>query len=194
MLRSRVSLVSFSVCLALAASGAAHAQVPESYARTGPYLGLAGSLGIYTGLENSLPGNADVDEPVGMNGRIGYRLHSLFAVEAAAEWLPEADVDVFGSDIGTVESWTATLNGKAYPLSGRFQPFGLVGLGAMIAEGDGAGLSNKEYGFAARFGGGVDIYLTAKLMAAFEISYVLPTGDLNDLDFVSLGWGLGYRF
>ena len=47
---------------------------------------------------------------------------------------------------------------------------------------------------AARFGGGIDIYATENFAVSLNISYVLPTGDLKDLDYVSIAWGFQYRF
>src|SRR5262245_31368847 len=101
MLRCCVSLLAVAGSLALTLPAPSRAQAPESYARRGPYAGIAGSLGIYTGLENSLPNDSDVDNPIGVNGYVGYRVHSLFAVEVAGEWLPDADVDVLNSNIGS---------------------------------------------------------------------------------------------
>ena len=39
-----------------------------------------------------------------------------------------------------------------------------------------------------------DVYITRNFYAAVDASYVLPTGDVDDFDLVSIGWGLGYRF
>jgi hypothetical protein len=45
-----------------------------------------------------------------------------------------------------------------------------------------------------RFGLGTDIYITRNFYAALDVSYVLPADDVEKLDFVSIGWGFGYRF
>jgi hypothetical protein len=45
-----------------------------------------------------------------------------------------------------------------------------------------------------RFGGGLDFYATEHVVLTLGIDYVLPFGDLEDLDYVSIGWGLRYRF
>ena len=86
---------------------------------------------------------------------------------------------------------------KGFLLTGRLQPFALVGIGTTIGEvrdSFGAGLEIEEADFVARFGGGLDFYLTESLALTLDASYVLPTGDLADFDYVSLGWGLQYRF
>jgi len=48
--------------------------------------------------------------------------------------------------------------------------------------------------FAMRFGGGIDLYATANVVVSLEADYVLPFGNLNSLDYISIGWGLQYRF
>src|SRR5215475_10991610 len=134
----------------------------QDYARNGAYLGLAGSVGIYTEAEDDLEdvfGNADIDPALGLNVRAGYRLHPHFAIEGEFEWLSEADIQVGGQDVATVESFTGTANGKAYLLTGRVQPFALIGIGGMGVRIEGGGGSASESDFAARFGGGVDIYI-----------------------------------
>ncbi len=54
--------------------------------------------------------------------------------------------------------------------------------------------SDRFTGFAARFGGGIDIYATENFVVAFVVDYVFPAGDVKDLDYVSVGWGFQYRF
>ena len=180
------------VLSALAAPLAARAQ--DDFGRTGPYLGLAGSLGIYTRIENELDDlgiDVDVEEPLGANARVGYRFHPHVSAEAEVEWLSDADIDVDGGGTaGNFQTITSTANAKAFLLTGRVQPFALIGLGAMVAEAGG----DAEWDFAARFGLGGDIYITRNFYAALDVSYVLPVDDVEKLDFVSIGWGFGYRF
>ena len=83
------------------------------------------------------------------------------------------------------------MNGKAFVLTERFQPFLMIGLGGMGVRGD---ADSGDSGFAARFGGGIDIYITRSFYGALDASYVLPTGDVDDFDLVSIGWGFGFRF
>ena len=175
-------------------------------------------------LEDELGVDVDVenDTAVGFELYGGYRFHPNFAIEAEFEMLPEADIDI---DIDLVdpdspaervriaeleaelESWTITVNLKAFwPIRrsptepiGRIHPFVLVGIGAMraeIEETEVLGISESESGFVARFGGGLDFYLTEHIVASAGADYLLPTGDLQDLDlaYVSFGGGLQYRF
>ena len=96
-----------------------------------------------------------------------------------------------------------TANVKGYFLTGRYQPFLLVGGGGMTAEskvklqspgGGVASASERLNGFAMRFGGGIDLYATKHVVVSVGADYVLPFSDLEDLDYVSIGWGFEYRF
>ncbi|MBW1685897.1 MAG: hypothetical protein JRS35_12650, partial [Deltaproteobacteria bacterium] len=100
-----------------------------------------------------------------------------------------------------VEPLVLTANMKEYLFKDRFQPYAVLGIGVMAAhieikdtaDFDVSGCDLPR-GFAARFGGGVDLYVTEHFVLNTEIRYVLPTGDVEGLDMISLGWGLQYRF
>ncbi len=51
-----------------------------------------------------------------------------------------------------------------------------------------------ETDFAGRVGGGIDIYATENIVVTLDATYVVPTGDVDDLDYLSIGWGVQYRF
>ncbi len=206
-------IVSLSTALVLVSAAPGNAQ--DDFARKGFYVGLGGTYAIDT-FENELedeiedalggPVNVSVDDSLGINGRIGYRFHRHFSAEVQAEWLDgfEADVSVpgFGKIAGVdLEPWVVTGNVKGHLLTGRYQPFLLVGLGVMTAKAKvrdtvGLGLSASERltDFTTRFGAGVDLYATEKVVFSVGADYVLPIGDLDDADYVSVGWGLQYRF
>ena len=96
-----------------------------------------------------------------------------------------------------LETLTFTGNVKGYLLTGRVQPFLLAGVGLMQVEAKdtvGVGLSIEEEDFAARFGGGVDFYINPNIAVVIDVGYVLPTGDLDGLDYVSFSGGFQYRF
>jgi opacity protein-like surface antigen len=179
-------LRSFAACLALFWALPAAAQV-DDYARNGPYLGLAGTWASYVDADG-------VDDPLGLNVRAGYRFHPHIAGELEFEWLSEADIENTGL---TLESFAFTANGKLYPLTGRLQPFGVIGLGLMNAEVSSDAIfggSEDETEFAMRFGAGLDFYFTRNFLGSLDFSYVLPTGDLDEVDYIRFGWGFGYRF
>jgi opacity protein-like surface antigen len=54
--------------------------------------------------------------------------------------------------------------------------------------------SEDENGFTWRLGGGFDFYQTENVVLNIEAVYYLPTGDVRDFDFVTIGLGAQYRF
>jgi len=194
------------------------------YSRNGIYVGLGGSYGIeafdddadveissllaslgYAGLDVDL----DVDNSFGMNGRVGYRFHPHFSVELKAEWLNGFDTDV--TEVAPVmgpftnmelETWVITGSMKAHLLTGRYQPYLTAGGGVMTVNIDLKDNSNRPRlsgaerftDFTFRFGGGIDAYATENILLTVGVDYVLPQGNVSDYDFVSIGWGIEYRF
>ena len=162
----------------------------SSYSRSGFYLGVGGLYGIED-FDNT--GSLEFDNGPGFNFRLGYRFHPNIAVEAMGERVDAFDLD--GSSNAEINTWTGTLNGKFFALTERFQPYGLVGLGAVRAKADGnAVINNSETDIAFRFGGGLDSYITESWVIELELSYVHPTGDVDDVNYLSLGGGIQYRF
>jgi opacity protein-like surface antigen len=168
-------------------------------------LAALGYMGYVVGL--------DVDASLGINGRVGYRFHPHFSAELLVEWLDGFDADLSITDVSLtppvsidfatieIEPWVITGNVKGHLLTGRYQPYLLAGAGVMTAKvklkdslGLGASESDRLTDFAARFGGGIDVYLTENIVLTAGADYVLPTGDVKDLDYVSIDWGFQYRF
>ena len=58
----------------------------------------------------------------------------------------------------------------------------------------GFGTHKTDEDFAARFGGGVDLYINRNFVVVVEGGYVLPTGNLDGMDHVLWSVGLNYRF
>jgi hypothetical protein len=48
--------------------------------------------------------------------------------------------------------------------------------------------------FVVRLGGGVELALTRSILATVEAVYVMPSGDIDELDYVSGAISLQYRF
>jgi opacity protein-like surface antigen len=189
---------------------------PEDFARRGFLVGVAGSYALETfedDLETNLdrklgvPTSLSVDNSFGFNGRLGYRCHRRFSAEVEVEWIDGFDSDLSSTGFGQlarprIEPIVVTANVKGYLLTGRYQPFLKVGGGVMTAESkfkdDNVVLplprNESENAFAMRFGGGVDLYATKNIVVSLEADYVLPFGNLDDLDYVSIGWGVQYRF
>ena len=198
-------LIVFSTILVFAGAGPVLAE-GDDFARKGIYLGggLAGAA--YTKVEDDfekalaalgyvIP--VDVEVPPGVDVRVGYRFHPRIAGEVQFQWFPKADIKFADIKLLELETLSLTANAKGYLLTGRVQPFLLVGAGLMhfdLKDRLGFGPSTKGEDFAARFGGGVDFYLNRNLVFAVDTSYVLPTGDLDGLDHVSFSFGIQYRF
>ena len=96
-----------------------------------------------------------------------------------------------------------TSNVKGFFLTGRYQPYLLVGAGVMTADTtlrDTVGLppsatgTESDEAFVMRFGGGIDLYATENVVVTLEADYVYPFGSLDDLRYVTIGWGVQYRF
>ena len=165
------------------------------YAKTGIHVGLGLGGGFERFDDEGTP--VDFDHGFVVGGWLGYRLHPNFAIETQIEYGGfEAELAGFiDIDIDLV---TFTTNAKAYVLTDRIQPFVLVGVGAMVVELEanafGSSISDSESDFVARFGGGVDFWLTESISLGLASSYVFTTGDIDGFDYVSLGAALQYRF
>jgi opacity protein-like surface antigen len=189
----------------------------DDFARRGWLVGVSGSYAFQTFEDDQEHRyrkqlgpdvNLAVDNSSGFNARVGYRCNARLSAEVEVEWLKG-----FGSDLTEpgfeqlakidFEPVVVTTNVKAYALTGRYQPFLLVGAGAMTADTEvrePVGLaftsvrSKSDNAFAMRFGGGIDLYATQNVVVSLEADYVLPFGNLDDLDYVSISWGIQYRF
>jgi opacity protein-like surface antigen len=189
---------------------------PEDYARRGWMLGLGGSSAIETFQDDAesnldrvlgVPTKLSVDNSLGINGRAGYRCHRHFSAEFEIEWIEGFESDFSSPGFGELgelkfEPVVYTANVKGYFLTGRYQPFLLLGGGMTTVDvkltkdnvGLGLSSSESENSFTMRFGGGIDLYATKNVVVSLQADYVRPFGNLDDLDYVSIGWGLQYRF
>lgn len=168
----------------LAIPSAVEAQ--DDYGRTGVYIG--GGMGF--GFEQ-FEGTDGLNIGTGVGGDLwaGYRFHPNVAAELQLEYL-----DRF--DLGPIEGNALTFTGnlKGYLTTGRVQPFAVVGAGVTRAEFKLFGSSASETDFSARFGGGLDCYVTERVSLGAAASYVLTTGSIDGFDYVSLVFGAQYRF
>jgi hypothetical protein len=182
------------------------ARAQDDFSRAGCYLGAAGTIAYPLGAEDALEdltgSSADVDESLGIHARGGCR-GKWGGGEVHFEWLEGFDVKTDGLDF-TVDGWALTADGKLYPLAGledrlpllarRFQPFATVGFGYLTFDLP-SGVDIDDWDFAARFGGGLDVYVTRNIAISVDATYVLPvTEDLEDLDYLSVAWGVLFRF
>jgi hypothetical protein len=143
--------------------------------------------------------NSHVDDSWGYGGRLGWRLMERVALEGQFQILNEIAIHQrsAGTNFKSEATFlTATGNVKGFLLTQQFQPYLLLGAGYGHSDIDPAGQSTHERddGFVARFGTGIDIYLTDAFGVMSELSYVLPTGNVSDFDYVTIGFGLTLRF
>ena len=141
----------------------------------------------------------------GVRGKFGRRCHSRFSVEFEMEWLDDfagkESLNPNGDPVSDIKFSTiaGTINTKGYLLTGRVQPFVLVGVGAMSVRGDrnpvGSNKSSQDDGhLVARFGGGIDFYATRHWVVSGQADYVYSATNLQSTNYISVGFGAMYRW
>ncbi len=172
--------ITISALLVLCASAA----VAQDYSRPGMYGQLNGvaSFESFDGAPSGL-----FDTGLGASGRIGFRTSPKFAVEGLVEYSGDF-VDFAGLDL------TSTLiaaNARYYVLTERVQPYLATGIGWEFVS---TNVASDESGFVVRFGGGLDYYISESWGLTGEFAYNLATGDIDDFNYMTLGWGAFLRF
>ncbi len=163
---------------------AAQAAFGQDYARPGLYAVLNGVASI-DNFDNAPSGLFDTG--IGASGRLGFRLNPRFAVEGQVEYSGDF-VDCCGVDLSAT---LVTANGKFFLMQDQVQPFLLWGLGGAFAN---TNVIGDENSFVVKVGGGIDFYMGENFGLTGEATYNIATGDLDDFDYLSIGWGLFYRF
>ncbi len=166
--------------LALGASAA----VAQDYSRPGMYGQLNGvaSFESFDGAPGGL-----FETGLGAAGRVGFRTSPQFAVEGLVEYSGDF-VDIGGLDL---TSTLVAANARYYVLTERVQPYLATGIGWGFAN---TNVTSDESGFVVRFGGGLDYYMSESWGLTGEFAYNLATGDLDDFNYMTLGWGAFLRF
>jgi opacity protein-like surface antigen len=156
------------------------------------------------------------DDGFGVSGRVGYRCHPHVSAELQFDWMENWDGMIAENGMPMndtarnfqfeLETLVFTTNVKGHLLTGRYQPYVLLGLGFMRTEiktrdisggaipGFAAEARERKVNVAGRFGGGLDFYLTENVVVTAEGSYLMPAGKLDGLDYYTFGLGLQYRF
>lgn len=188
----------------------------RKFDRTGVVLGASGRYGFgnYRDNEQEDLAAAFVPFPVtltagdswGVSGWLGYRCHRRIAVEVETEWMQGFEGVISDLSQGPLATYITspiliTANVKGYLLTGRIQPFVLLGGGAMLIEskttdllvGAGTKTVNRQ-SYTMRFGGGVDFYITKWLALTVDADYILPLSGFNNLEYTSVGVGLQFRY
>jgi hypothetical protein len=160
--------------------------------RTGPYLSLAGNWAVE---EFDNTDDIDIEDAVGFNARAGYRALSWLSGEVVGEFLPKFDVD-FGADSGDLMVWNVGVNVRLNLPTDLIQPYLIFGGGYLGADLSGAGAPDgwDGHGGFGRIGAGMELYPWEHVGLDGGVAYTIPTGDVEDLNYLAITWGLIYRF
>ncbi len=204
-MRKSLSLAVTIGSVLAAIPGLAQDSTPD-YARPGPYLGVGVAIASFTDLEQSAEDalldlgyvfDVTVDTGVGADIRGGYRISRYAAIEAEFEILPSIDASIPGTRFAEIDFFALTANAKFFPITGRIQPFALVGLGVLHGEVKdtlGFDISDTVADLAFRVGGGLDVYITEHVALTAGVTYLRGTGDVSDSSYISTSIGAQYRF
>jgi len=139
----------------------------------------------------------------GRHARIFRRLRPRYSVGATLEYFGGFDTQwtgITGTGSDDIDVFVATTDVKGYLLTGRYQPYLLLGGGAMHI---GTKVTNSTTGvtqsrnftdFVFRFGGGLDFYATEHVVVNIGANYLIPLGEVSGVDLYTVGGGIEYRF
>jgi len=182
------------------------------YARPGWYVGLGGFMAISNisltttdlGVPSPVPYPPGTDPDFGNSGgidvRFGYRAFSRWAFELDYQW--QSGFNSSNSAISPdleIDTHLLSLNTKLFVLTDRWQPYALLGASLLIFNTEIVDESfpkpwSIDYGYATRFGAGLDYYINERWLLTLEGTYVLAVGGLDGADMGTVGIGAQYRF
>jgi len=176
-----VAVTTGVICTTLAVGDHAEEDRQKPYARRGAMIALGANAAVGPLGESKELANASY----GLHGRVGYRCSPRLAGEYEVEWLGGYE-PVGGVDLKPL---AATSNLRVFVLTGRFQPYVTLGGGILRVAPDGGSSA-----IALRAGGGLDFYLTKSIVLNGKLDYVAAFNSLDDVDYLTLGLAVGYRF
>jgi opacity protein-like surface antigen len=176
---------------------ASPAEGPGGYDRSGVY---SAHHALFALSHITQDGGAPNQDTLGADFRVGYRAHPRAAAELQFEW-----TDRFNESQGGVttrqfhDNWSLSLNGRLFLLTGRWQPYALVGFGALhvneeITAGPRIGERGHDDDGVGRFGVGADLYGDEDIAINLEAVYVQGFGGLIEFAYASFAWGFLFRF
>ena len=148
--------------------------------------------------------NLSVDNSFGFNGRVGYRCHRRFSAEVEVEWLDGFDADLTQPGVDQLAKVDYRASGGHGQCEGIFPDRALPALPARRrGRHDGGHQAARPCGTGVHWaqtarartrspcasGGGIDLYATENVVLSLGIDYVLPFGNLDALDYVTIGLG-----
>jgi hypothetical protein len=216
MQRSRIvglAGISLAACLLAAPAWAQDDEEEEAtpeieYGQRAFYLSAAANYMLLThkgrlekDVEQSVGGgSASADDSWGLNGRIGYRLSEKLALETQYEVASNIEVDVSINGTKPTEKiifsvWTG--NARYFFGTGRIQPYLIAGAGwgrSLVSPATG-GTKQRNNGWVARGGAGVDLYGNRDAALTLEATYMIPpSGQIRDLDYITFSAGFKLLF
>lgn len=189
----------------VAVEGAEPAAPAGAFAGASPYVSFGGVFAIEnnsSAVASGVNNYGGISNSGGYDIRGGYNFDKLFAVEL--QWQSLVNFSTNGTDpvttqkLPSLEARMLSLNGRVSPLTGRFQPYGLLGMGWYNVQADRTSNSTHESAFAMRFGLGLMAYITERVGFALEAAYILPlTGTLaggDSFELVPITASVFFRF
>jgi len=191
--------------------GSARAEETATEDPAAKYLGwYVTAQGLYA-FENfqNLGSDLEGDNGLGFKGRIGYRFMDMLAAEGEIEWVNlglkiPAGVGTSiggGTPLADVTYHTFTLNMRVYPPSdvqifeGKLEPFLLGGVGFANVDISGKDIDgDSATRFAGRGGAGIVYHVTDHISVIGDAEYVASTNELQNLGYLSVGWGVELTF
>ncbi|MCP5045304.1 MAG: porin family protein [bacterium] len=141
----------------------------------------------------------------GVRLQAGRRCHQRFSVEVDLQWIDDFDAELKSSTEGKVQDISiapivGSIDVKGYLLTGRIQPYALLGVGTMSVRTKSKNSADdnsslKDTGvLVVRGGGGVDFYLDRNWVLNLGIDYVHSATNLEIVDFLTVAVGAQYRW
>ncbi len=169
-----------------------------------------GKFDMGVNVSGAIPDDDSVDGTAYVGGSLAYGVTNWLALGAEAGWaqFDESDAGI------TLEETAVPIMGDIIlrvPMESQFQPYAIVGLGAIVWNVD-HNVPNLDVevdtAFAAKFGGGFDWFINDNWILNFEGSYVTSDADLTarntvtgasvtvsgETDYWMVGGGLKYLF
>jgi hypothetical protein len=185
----------------------ARADWESEYHESNTYWGLSGnlvvpSIGGTIGQADNRPylGVSDVSSANGgMSIFFGYRVHPYVAFEVVADWFHALKFDSLSDGRQNIDVFTGAIAFKGYPLAklldtvidGRVQPYAYFAPGVGGAAGT---TIQTPINFSLAVGGGVDVWINTSWSVRVDAKHNWSFGNIEGLDFTTIGFGGAYHF
>jgi hypothetical protein len=183
----RRSWIAVAACVFWAAAAGAD---EDAYSRSGWTVGLGAGVALSAFEANSSTGAA---AEFGIQG--GYRLTPHVAVEGQVYHVHQLAYDL--APYGSASFWTILGDVRGYLPLGRLQPFVLAGIGPrvqILKEASDSSVSNTQVDGTVVLGGGVDYYLTERILLSLDGKYNWGFDRSPALDYGTISLSGVYRF